>query len=74
MAEEPDNLVSLMLRRLDTKMDQVVDDLRHVKVRLTSVEEGFNVVQRRIDRPADRVERIEKRLDLVEPTKGFAEE
>ena len=72
MGEESDNL--LMLRRLDTKMDRVIDDLHDVKVRLTSVEEGLNVVQRRIDRLEDRVEHIEKRLDLSSPmTPGFAE-
>ncbi len=66
MAEEPDNVVLVLLRRLDAKMDRVIDDLHDVKVRLTAVEEGLNVVQRRIDRLEDRVERIERRLDLVD--------
>jgi archaellum component FlaC len=74
MADEPDNLVLVILRRLDAKMDRVIDDLRDVKVRLTSVKEGLNVVQRRIDRLEDRVEHIERRLDLSGPmTPGFAE-
>lgn len=66
MAEEPDNIVLVMLRRMDEKLDRVIDDLHDVKVRLTAVEEGLNVVQRRIDRLEIRVERIEKRLDLVD--------
>ncbi|MBK8082947.1 MAG: hypothetical protein IPK28_03415 [Devosia sp.] len=66
MAEEPDSVVLVLLRRLDAKMDRVIDDLHDVKVRLTAVEEGLNVVQRRIDRLEDRVERIERRLDLVD--------
>ena len=66
MAEEPDNVVLVLLRRMDAKMDRVIDDLHDVKVRLTAVEQGLNVVQRRIDRLEDRVERIERRLDLVD--------
>ncbi len=66
MAEEPDNLMLVLLRRMDTKLDRVIDDLHDVKVRLTAVEEGLSVVQRRIDRLEDRVERIERRLDISE--------
>jgi len=66
MSEEPDNVVLVLLRRLDAKMDRVIDDLHDVKVRLTAVEGGLSVVQRRIDRLEDRVERIERRLDLVD--------
>jgi cob(I)alamin adenosyltransferase len=67
MAEEPDNLVLAMLRRMDAKLDRVIDDLHDLKVRMTAVEEGLNVVQRRIDRLEDRVERVERRLDLYGP-------
>lgn len=67
MAEEPDNLVLAMLRRMDAKLDRVIDDLHDLKVRMTAVEEGLNVVQRRIDRLEDRVERVERRLDLFGP-------
>ena len=78
MAEEPTSIIIEMLRRqnerfnrVDEKLDRVIDDLHDLKVRMTSVE-GLNVVQRRIDRLEDRVEHIEKRLDLVGPS-GFAE-
>jgi archaellum component FlaC len=67
MAEEPDNIVLGMLRRMDAKLDRVVEDLHDLKVRMTAVAEGLNVVQRRIDRLEDRVERLEKRFDLVGP-------
>lgn len=66
MADEPDNLVLRYLRRIDEKMDRLVDDMRDVKVRLTSVEEGLVGVQRRIDRVENRLDRVERRLDLVE--------
>ena len=72
MADEPDNLVLVMLRRLDTKMDRLIDDVHELKVRMSSVETNLAGVQRRIDRLDDRVERIERRLDLVSQP-GFAE-
>ena len=65
MADEPDNLMLVMLRRIDTKMDRLIDDVHDLKVRMTSVEEGLSGVQRRIDRVEDRLERVERRLDLV---------
>ena len=66
MAEEPDTLVLQILRRLDQKMDRPVEDVGDLKVRMTAVEEAVVGVQRRIDRLDIRIERIEKRLDLVE--------
>lgn len=66
MTDEPDNLVLVYLRRLDAKMDRIVDDLADVKVRLTNLEEGVAVMSRRMDRLEARVERIERRLDLVD--------
>lgn len=66
MAEEPDNLVLRYLRRIDEKMDRLVDDMHDIKVRLTAVEEGLVGVQRRVDRMESRLDRVERRLDLVE--------
>lgn len=66
MSDEPDNPVLNYLRRIDEKLDRLVDDVRDIKVRLTSVEEGLAGVQRRIDRVDLRLERAEKRLELVE--------
>jgi archaellum component FlaC len=66
MAEEPDNLVVRYLRRIEEKMDQLVDDMHDIKVRLTAVEEGLVGVQRRVDRMESRLDRVERRLDLVE--------
>ena len=66
MTDEPDNLVLVYLRRIDEKVDGLRDDVRDLKVRMTSLEEGIVGVQRRIDRLEMRVERIERRLDLVD--------
>ncbi len=59
MTGEPDNLTLIDLRRLDAKMDRVIEDLADVKVRLTAVEEA-------VVRLTHRVDRIERRLDLVD--------
>ena len=66
MADEPDNLVLVYLRRIDEKLDRVADDVRDLKVRMTAVEESVVGLQRRLDRLDVRVDRIEKRLDLVD--------
>ena len=68
MVDEPDNLILTYLRRLDTKFDHMADDIRDLKVRMTAVEEGLAGVHRRMDRFEVRLERIERRLDLVEET------
>jgi len=64
MADEPDNLVLQMLRRMDAKFDRMSDDLQDIKVRMTHVEEGMAGVNRRLDRLEVRVDRIERRLEL----------
>jgi hypothetical protein len=66
MAEEPDNIVLVMLRRMDQKLDRLIDDVADLKMRVTAVEEGQNGINRRLDRLELRVDRIERRLDLSE--------
>ena len=65
MADDPDSLVLTPLRRMDSKLDRVIDDVQDLKVRMTAVEEGLAGVNRRLDRIEIRVERVERRLDLV---------
>jgi predicted nuclease with TOPRIM domain len=66
MAETPDNLIFEYLRRLDGKLDRVIDDLSDLKVRVTNLEEGLAGVNRRLDRIEVRLDRVERRLDLTE--------
>ena len=66
VADESDNLFLIHLRRLDAKMDRIIDGLADVKVRLTNLGEGQAVMKRRMDRPEGHVERTERRLDLVD--------
>lgn len=66
MAEEPDSLVLRFLRRIDEKLDRLSEAVQDLKIRMTAVEEGLVGVHRRMDRLEARVERIGKRLDLVD--------
>jgi hypothetical protein len=63
---EPDNIVLTYLRRIDEKLDRVIEDVRDLKMRVTSLEEGQAGVNRRLDRIEVRLDRIERRLDLVD--------
>ena len=74
MADEPDNLVLVMLRKMDAKLDRLSEDMRDVKVRMTHVEEGLAGVNRRLDRLEVRVDRIETRLELVDSPYGGVRE
>ncbi|KPF72981.1 hypothetical protein IP69_03045 [Bosea sp. AAP35] len=66
MSDEPDNIVLVMLRRIDAKLDRVGEDVHNLKVRMTSVEEGMAAMNRRVDRIDERLDRIERRLDPTE--------
>ena len=64
MAEQPDNIMLAILRKIDQRTERMAEDIHDLKVRMTSVEEGLAGVNRRLDRLDTRVERIEKRLEL----------
>jgi archaellum component FlaC len=64
MADQPDNIVLALLRKIDQRTERMAEDLQDLKVRVTSVEEGLAGVNRRLDRLEHRVERIEQRLEL----------
>jgi predicted nuclease with TOPRIM domain len=72
MSEQaPEMLV--YLRRIDAKVDRLVEDMREVKERLSILEEQqalsartYASLSSRLDRIEIRLDRIERRLDLVE--------
>ncbi|MBI4366901.1 MAG: hypothetical protein HY543_08800 [Deltaproteobacteria bacterium] len=66
MAKEPDNVVLVLLRKIDERTERMANDLQDLKSRVTSVEEGLAGVNRRLDRLDSRVERIERRLELTD--------
>jgi tetrahydromethanopterin S-methyltransferase subunit G len=73
MSDGPDNLMLVTLRRLDEKMDRVAADVQEVKTRMTSVEQQVaNPAAIQASHYAilsTRLDRIERRLDLVEPAR-----
>jgi hypothetical protein len=60
MMPEPDNVALVYLRRIDEKVDRVIDDVRDIKFRVTNLEEGQAGIQRRLDRVEARLDRIER--------------
>jgi len=80
MAEQPDNMVVVYLRRLDEKFDRTAADIGDMKTSVTNIEERMGQfdlrlaqvdisiagVNRRIDRIETRLDRIERRFDLVD--------
>jgi predicted nuclease with TOPRIM domain len=59
-------LVVPFLQKLQANMADVKEDLHHIKVRVSSMEENVGGMNRRFDRLDTKVERIEKRLGLIE--------
>jgi hypothetical protein len=72
MSDAPDNLILVYLRRIDEKLDRVVASVADLGRRMTSLETkvallhgDFAGQSERIDRMDLRLERIERRLDIV---------
>ncbi len=66
MADHPDNTVQALLGRLDQRTERMAEDLHDLETRMTAVEEGLAGFNRQIGRLEQRVERIERRLELVD--------
>jgi septal ring factor EnvC (AmiA/AmiB activator) len=81
MPENVDNLILEHLRAMRSDITALRDDTREVKSRLTSLETAVSAMRREIadlytdvvgqhsryDRLLERIERIEKRLELTQP-------
>jgi predicted nucleic acid-binding Zn-ribbon protein len=76
MTDAPENIVLVYLRRLDEKLDGLVEDLRELKHRMTTVEQQiaslsateanhYASLASRMDRIERRLDRIERRLELT---------
>jgi predicted nuclease with TOPRIM domain len=66
MSDEPDNRLLVYLRRIDTKVDGLREDMREVGQRIGLLEGQYASLSPRVDRIEDRLERIERRLDIAE--------
>jgi len=71
MATEPENLVLAYLRRIDEKVDRLRADARELKTGLNGVRrdlialaEADARLELMVDRQSERLDRIERRLDL----------
>ena len=76
MSDDPANVTLVFLGRLDGKLDALRDDVRELNERMTTLEiqvtnlaaiEGshYASLAGRMDRNNDRLDRIERRLDIV---------
>lgn len=72
MSEVTDIVVPMLqkneaqLGRLETDVGNLKEDMRHIKTRMTSMEENFLLMTGQMDHSGQRLERIERRPDLVE--------
>jgi hypothetical protein len=71
MADEPENLLLTYLRRIDEKVDRLRDDVRELKTGLNGVRRDLIAlaetdarVELMVDRQSERLDKIERRLDL----------
>ncbi|KAA5601136.1 hypothetical protein [Blastochloris sulfoviridis] len=64
MAAVSDNVVFVLVRRIDERTERMAQELHDVKVRVTALEDGLAGVNRRLDRLEQWVERIGRRLEL----------
>ena len=79
MTENVESIILEHLRHIRGRVDRNAEDMKDVKLRLSSVEQAMVMVKREfafgdetaarqqlsLDRLADRIERIERRLDLI---------
>ena len=79
MTESTENLVIEHLRHIRGRVDRIAEDMSDLKLRMSSLESAMVGVKREvsagdetnarqqvsIDRLVDRIERIERRLDLI---------
>lgn len=79
MTDNVENLILEHLRTLRSKIDQIADDVREIKQRVVTLESGQGVITQQIghlqqsiagqqvsfDRLTERVERLEKRLEIA---------
>ncbi len=66
MADEPDNLVLRMLREIREGQEAMQVDINEIKSDLKELNLRVSLLEVRNGRVAERIERIEKHLSLVE--------
>jgi len=79
MTEKAENLILEHLRHIRSRVDQIADDVGDLKQRISELESAMNLVRREValgdeidarqqialDKLQNRIERIERRLELL---------
>ncbi|MEP9366914.1 hypothetical protein [Xanthobacter sp. VNH20] len=66
MADEADNSLLTLMRRMDARTERMAEDIHHLEVRVTALEEAVVENSRRFERLEHRVGRIERALDPID--------
>jgi hypothetical protein len=66
MSEQLENTILIFLRRLDQKVDRLIDDVSDLKLRVSAVEAAVARVDSRLDRLEHRFDVLERRQDSFE--------
>jgi len=66
MSETPDNLVLARLREISDMLGRVLEDTADLRLRVGALEAQVASVSLRVDRLDGRLERIERRLGLID--------
>ena len=64
--DEPESHTLRWMRRIDSKLDLLADIARETRTRVGLLEQQYASLSTRIDGIENRLERIERRLDLVD--------
>ncbi len=64
--DEPESHTLRWMRRIDSKLDLLADIARETRNRVGLLEQQYASLSTRIDGIENRLERIERRLDLVD--------
>jgi predicted nucleic acid-binding Zn-ribbon protein len=66
MSDQPDNILLIYMRRLDQKLDRLVDDVSDLKLRVSGVEAEIGRLRVDIAGVNSRLDRLEHRIDLLD--------
>jgi predicted nucleic acid-binding Zn-ribbon protein len=73
VTDNVENMTLKFMRRLDTRLDRLENDIGDIKLRVTATEEhlasimmSMAGVNSRMDKIDDRLSRVERRLDLTD--------
>jgi hypothetical protein len=66
MSDHPDNILLIYMRRLDQKLDRLIDDVSDLKLRVSGVEAEIGRLRVDIAGVNSRLDRLEHRFDLLE--------